>query len=106
ADNSSTNITAEFLGKDFDRGLDLLSDAVLNPAFPEQEATKELSRRVDGARSVKDNAQAAIGSYLRAAFYGNQHPYGNSPDEATLGRIQRKDILDFYGRIYRGANLI
>jgi len=106
ADNSSTNITAEFLGKDFDRGLDLLSDAALNPAFPEQEAVKELARRVDAARSVKDNAQAAIGSYLRTAFYGKQHPYGNPPDETTLARIQRKDIVDFYGRIYRGRNLI
>ncbi len=105
-DNSATTITAEFLGKDFDRGLDLLSDAVLNPAFPQQEAAKELSRRVDAARSVKDNAQAAIGSYLRAAFYGKQHPYGNPPDETTLARIQRKDIVEFYGRIYSGNNLI
>ena len=61
---------------------------------------------MDAARSIKDNAQAAISSYLRVAFYGKQHPYGNPPDEMTLARIQRRDILEFYSRIYRGRNLI
>jgi len=34
ADQSASTITGEFLRKDFDRGLDLVSDAVLHPVFP------------------------------------------------------------------------
>jgi zinc protease len=94
------------LKKDFDRGLDLLSDALLNPTFPEAEVTKEIARRVDSAHVAKDNAQGALRNYFQAAFFGKEHPYGNPPDEASLARIQRKDIVDFYHNVYCGKNMI
>ncbi len=103
---SVTTISAEFLQKDFDRGLDLLADAVLNPAFTGSEVRKELSRRVDAAKAVKDNPQGAMLSYFRPAFFGRRHPYGNPPDEATFGRIQRQDIVDYHKKIYCGKNLL
>jgi zinc protease len=106
SDNSSTAINAEFLKKDIDRGIELLSDALLHASFPEQETARELARRVDAARAAKDNAQASIGSYTRAAFYGKDHPYGHPAGEATLARIQRKDITDFYSRIFAPRNMI
>jgi zinc protease len=103
---SATAISAEFLQKDFDRGLDLLADAVLNPAFTENEVRKELSRRVDAAKAIKDNPQGAMASYLRPAFFGRQHPYGNPPDEMTFARIQRQNIVDYHKKIYCGKNTL
>src|SRR2546421_506862 len=38
--SSATTISGEFLTKDFERGLDLVSDAVLHPVFPEAEVRK------------------------------------------------------------------
>jgi predicted Zn-dependent peptidase len=102
----STAFSAEFLSKDFDRGLDLLSDAVLNPTFPEDKVRTEIARRVDSARAAKDNAQGALRSYFQASFFGKEHPYGNPPDEASLGRITRKDIVDYYHTVYCGKNVI
>ncbi len=99
-------ITAEFLKKDFDRGLDLVSDAVLHASFPEPEVRKLLAQRIDAAKSIKDNPQAAIGLYFAAFFFGSSHPYGRVPDEATLSRIQRQDIVDFHARNYCGKNLV
>jgi zinc protease len=101
-----TTISAEFLRKDFDRGLDLVADAALRPIFPEAEVHKALSQRLDGAKAMKDNAQASIGSYFQALFFGPSHPYGHPPDEATLSRIQRQDIVDFHARTYCGRNMI
>ena len=106
ASESATVITAEFLSKDFDAGLELLTDALLHPSFPEQETTKELGLRLDRAKALKDNAQASIGSYARAAFFGNDHPYGQVASEVTIARIQRDDILAYYKRLYAGRNLI
>ena len=40
---SATAVSSEFLSKDFDKGLDLLSDAVLHPAFTDSEVSKELA---------------------------------------------------------------
>lgn len=104
--DSATTISSEFLSKDFDAGLDLLSDAILHPAFTDTEVRKELARRINAAIAVKDNAQGAIGSYFRAAFFGPAHPYGNPPDEASYRRIERKDIVEYHDRFYVGKNMM
>jgi zinc protease len=103
---SVTTISGEFLKKDFDHGLDLMTDAVLHPAFPEAEVSKTLAQRVDAAKAQKDNPQGAIGAYFAAYFYGPNHPYGHPPDEITLGHIQRQQIVDFHERVYCGKNMV
>ncbi|HYL38174.1 MAG TPA: pitrilysin family protein [Bryobacteraceae bacterium] len=102
----ATVVTGEFLKKDFDRGLDLVSDAVLHAAFPEAEVRKTLAQRIDAAKAAKDQPQAAIGLYFAAFFFGPAHPYGRPPDERSLARIQRQDIADFHARTFCGKNLI
>jgi zinc protease len=105
-ENPATAISSEFLKKDFDRGLDLVADAILRPTFPEAEVRKALAQRVDGAKAIKDNPQGAIAGYFAAFFFGPNHPYGHPADELTLARIQRQDIVDFHARQYCGRNTI
>jgi zinc protease len=99
-------ITGEFLKKDFDRGLDLVSDAVLHPTFPDAEVRKLLAQRIDAAKSAKDNPQSAIGLYFASFFFGPNHPYGRVADENSLSKIARDDIAAFHARNYCGKNLI
>ena len=106
AQSPASVIVAEFLKKDFDRGLDLVSDAVLHPNFPESEVTKLLSQRIDAAKSAKDNPQSAIGLYFASFFFGPGHPYGRVADENSLARIHRDDIVAFHARNYCGKNLV
>ena len=101
----STAISAEFLKKDFDRGLALVADAILHPTFPEEEVRKELARRLDGLKTLKDSP-GAINSHYRSFFFGSAHPYGRVADEASLDHIRREDILDYHKRIYAGRNLV
>jgi predicted Zn-dependent peptidase len=103
---SATAISSEFLSKDFDAGLDLLSDAIMHPAFTESEVRKEVARRVDAAKAMKDNAQASIGSYFRAVFFGPAHPYGHPPDEMTYAKIGRKEIVEYHDKLYCGKNML
>lgn len=105
-ESPATVITAEFLKKDFERGLDLVSDAALHPTFPEAEVRKLLAQRTDTAKTIKDNPQAAIGMYFAAFFFGPDHPYGRVADENSLSRIQRQDIAAFHTRNYCGKNII
>lgn len=106
ADEQSTVIAAEFLKKDFDRGIALVADAILHPAFPEEEVRKTLARRADAIKAMKDNPAAAINSYYRSFFFGSAHPYGRVPDEASMDRIRRDDIAGYHQRMYVGRNLI
>ena len=82
--NQATSISGEFLSKDFDRGLALVSEAVLHPTFPDDEVRKVVARRVDSLKSTKDNAGGAIDPFYETYFFGSAHPYGRVPDEAGM----------------------
>jgi predicted Zn-dependent peptidase len=105
ADRQATMVNAEFLKKDFDRGLAIVADTVLRPSFPAEEVKKTLARQADGLKSLRDNP-FAINSYFRSFFFGDGHPYGHVADEASLDRIRRDDILAYHKRMYVGRNLV
>src|ERR1035438_7346584 len=105
-DEQSTTAYAEFLSKDFNAGLALVADALLAPAFQEEEVRKTLSRRADGLKSTKDSPGAAINPYYRSFFFGSAHPYGRPADEASYDRIRRQDMVDYHQKTYVGRNLI
>jgi predicted Zn-dependent peptidase len=106
ADEQSTTISAEFLSKDFNRGLALVAEAVLHPAFPDEEVRKTVARRVDSLKATKDNPGGAIRPYYQTFFFGSAHPYGLVPDEASYDRIRRAEIVDTHRRLFVGRNLI
>ena len=104
--DQATTISAEFLSKDFDRGLALVADAALHPTFPDEEVRKTVARRVDGLKSTKDSPGAAINPFYRTFFFGSGHPYGRVPDEASYDRIRRENIVDYHKSMYVGRNLV
>src|ERR1700682_3741077 len=50
--------SGEFLNKDLTRGLDLFSDALMHPVFPQPEVDKLLAQSLDGVRAAKDEARS------------------------------------------------
>jgi zinc protease len=102
-----TTVSAEFLTKDLARGLELFSDAVLHPTFPQDEAEKILAQSLDGVKSAKDEPQAVLGLYFEGYLYG-AHPYGRSSDgdELSLKNIRRDAIAKFYEANYAPGNTI
>ncbi len=102
-----TTISAQFVKKDIDKGLDLFADALMNPAFPQDEFTKLQKQRLDSLKSAKDQAQAVIGNYFNAYFFGS-HPYGrpSDGDEKSVAALTRDDVAKFYQSFYTPANTI
>jgi predicted Zn-dependent peptidase len=102
-----SNISAEFLTKDLDRGLELFCDAVLHPTFPQNEVEKILAQSLDGVKSEKDEPQSVLGLYYAGYLYG-AHSYGrpSDGDEISLKRIQRDAIVKFYEANYAPGNTI
>jgi zinc protease len=105
-DEQTSMVETEFLSKDLDRGLSLVSEAVLHPTFPDAEVVKILGQRRDDIKSLKDNPAQAISPYAHAFFFGAGHPYGRIIDEESVSRITRSAVAEYYKRIYVGANLI
>ena len=107
ADSDSTTLFAEFVKKDLAKGLDLISDVLLNPTFPPDEVTKLLKQRLDGIKSAKDRAQGVIGQYYNAYLFG-PHAYGrpSGGDENSLAAITPDDVVKFYQTNYSAGGTI
>lgn len=99
--------SAEFMKKDLARGLELMSDILLGPTFPDTEVKKLLAQRIDGIKAAKDQAQAVISQYFSAYLYG-EHPYARPTggDERSLAAITRDDVQKFYQTYYSPSNMI
>jgi len=98
---------AEFLSKDTAKGLELVSDALLHPTFPQAEVDKLLGQSVDGVKAAKDSARDVIFQYYEGYLY-NGKGYGRPTggDEISLKRIQRDAIVKFYEGYYTPRNTI
>lgn len=105
-DRQSTFVVSELLSKDFEKGLDLVVDAVAGPTFPEAEMKKVLAHAIDEAKSIKDDPDSAARVYYDSYFFGSAHPYGQVMDELSLAKITRQTITDYHKRAYTGRNLI
>ena len=102
-----TAVSTECLSKDLDQGLDLLSDAMLHPAFPQSEVDKLLSQDIDGVKAAKDEAESVALTYYYGYLFGS-HLYARPEggDEISLARIKRDTIVKFYEANYTPGNTI
>src|ERR1700682_3787186 len=102
-----SSVSTEFLTKDLARGLELLSDTLLHPTFPQAEVDKLLAQSVDAVRGAKDDPQQVLGLYYYGYLYGT-HPYGRPAggDEVSLQRIKRDAIVKFYETKYVPGNTL
>jgi len=102
-----TAFSAECLSKDLDKGLDLLSDAMLHPAFPQSEVDKLLSQDIDGVKAAKDEAESVALMYYYGYLF-DEHLYARPEggDELSLARIKRDTIVKFYQANYTPGNTI
>jgi zinc protease len=102
-----STVQGEFLNKDLTRGLELFSDALLHPVFPQAEADKLLAQSLDGVRAAKDEARSVLGTYYKAyLFNGNGYGRTADGDEISLTKIHRDAIVKFYESYYAPGNII
>ncbi len=103
----ATDLSTDFLAKDTDKALGILSDVLLHPVFPEAELKKTIAQRQERLKTEKDDVQGAVSRYYLATLYAG-HPYSRATTttEASLGSITRDDITTFYHRMYTPANAV
>src|SRR5262245_48705839 len=99
------SVSGQFLARDQELMLELLSDALMHPRFEPAELATLRARRVELIKATKDSDPAeVIGTYGRALLFAD-HPYGrpSSGSETSLAQITHQDVLDFY-RDHIGAD--
>ncbi|QOY90089.1 M16 family metallopeptidase [Paludibaculum fermentans] len=108
SDRQASFLFTEYMARTQDRALEIFSDVLLHPSFPEPEVKKVVAQAADRLRSIKDNPGAAIGRYYEAFYYPAAHPYhrSGSVTEESLTRLTRDEIIAFHKKNYTGKNLI
>lgn len=100
-------ISAEFLSRDQALLIELLSDILRRPTFPDSEFVKAKQQSIDAIRSEKDSPYSVLPDYGRGYFFA-ANPYGRplDGDESTVGSLTRDDLLAAYKANFGGDRLI
>jgi zinc protease len=69
--NNSFGVNAEVLNADFDKGLELLADVLLNPAFSPTALEREREVQLAGIRSQRDNLLQSASKAMRRELFGS-----------------------------------
>lgn len=92
--------------RDFlDRGLELMSEIVLNPAFPAEELETEKTRRVSQLRLSRSQPGTLAAEAFTKDVYG-AHPYGQVETAATIGALEVDDLERFHAVRYRPGDAL
>ena len=103
----SSELVLSVLRKDLGLGLDLLSDALLRPAFPETEFERTRDDVLASVRRSEEDPGTVAARLLRRLVFP-EHPYGRptTGTEASLRAITRADVVAFHRAAYRPERAI
>jgi len=104
---NSMGVSIEVMQSDLPLALDILSDIIANSDFTDDNIEREKEAQVAEIQQEREQPVKVAMLNARAKLFG-AHPYGMSSlgTEATLKKITRKQILDFWNRAAVPNNMV
>ena len=103
-----SSVTLSALSENLDGALELYSDIILNPAFPQTEFTRLKAQQLARIQREKSNPTQMALRVLPPILYGDDHAYGipatGSGTEAAVSGLTRQDLEDFHSTWVRPNN--
>ena len=105
--NNSFGVTAELLSSDFEIGLTLIADVLLNPLLPPDALEREREIQLAQIRAQRDQMLQSGGRAMRRALFGEQ-AYGLDAlgTEETVNKIQVTDVTGFHQKLAAPNNCV
>lgn len=88
------------LTKHKDEFLEVLSDVLLNPTFPDDEVEKTKKQSISGLVSSKTNP-GFIANRVGQKLRNGNHPYAEIETEETIETISRDLLVNYYNTYYK-----
>lgn len=101
ASDDATSATAAVVSRDMDLGVNLLSDAVLHPAFSQEELDRQRQQALSGLQVEYSDPGYLASAAFERVVYGTS-PYG-MPTEGTpetVSKLTRDDLVKFHDSNY------
>jgi len=104
----SSSVSMSVLTKNIDAALDIYSDVIVNPIFPETELESIRKRTLGSFIQRRSNPNIIAGTVYDRILYGKNHPYGRqlSGDETSIKGISRADLVKSYESTFRPNNAV
>jgi len=104
--NESSSASCTALAKDAKLCLDLLSDILLHPSFPEAEMGEVRDQMLAALSAIYDNPYDLAGEHFGNQLFGEKHPDGWVMTPEDVQKITRADLVAFWKTYYRPNNAI
>jgi zinc protease len=94
-------VIGQALSKHADKLLTLMSDVLLNPAFPADELEKARKRTMSGLQANKDDANAIAANVSTILRNTKNHPYGEVMTEESLAKVTLDQVTNYYNTYFK-----
>lgn len=100
-------VSLQCVNEDLGAAMDLFTDVLQNPIFPNAELDLEREKVLAGIRMGEDQAHVIVGKRFRAELFGT-HPYGRPVEGTpeTLPRISGKMLYDTHRANFVPSNMV
>jgi len=89
------------LTKHMDKLMNVMSDILLNPAFPQDEFDKSKKQILSSLAQEREDPNAISGNVSQVLRYGKDHPYGEISTEETIENITLNDCKNYYNTYFK-----
>ena len=105
--NNSFGASVNVLKRDFDKGLDMLSDVLTNPTFSEEEMEKKRTEILAAIKQQEDSPFSLAGKLLRQTLF-KQHPYRfqTTGTIESVESMKRDDLTEFHQKYCIPNNMV
>lgn len=105
--NNSFSISVSVLKRDIDKGLDMLSDVIMNPVFDANEIEKKRKELLASIKQQEDDPFSLAGKLCKQTLFKN-HPYRFQTigTADTISKMTREELINFYQKNCLPNNMV
>ncbi len=97
----SKGIYARSLSKHSEPLLEIMSDVLLNPTFPQEELDKQIIRGKTAIQANKEEPSVIAQNIAETLVFGKNDPYGEIVSEESLENISTENLRNYYNSYFR-----
>jgi zinc protease len=102
----SGSASFEALTEDADTVFGLFAEVLREPAFAQEKLDLAKTQTKGSIARRNDDPNGIASREFRKLIYGQESPYGRTVEYATLDKISREDVLNYYQQYFYPNNMI
>lgn len=103
-DKDFAKVTLFSLEKYLDLGLEILSDLILKPQFPQEKLDRYLAKSLQSHKLDQEKVKNLAARKFTQEVFGKEHPYGATANLEDFSAVSREDLIAFYNTFYQPNN--